>query len=47
MAAKSKQSRERELDEMREKKIKINGGNYAGQLLADVLEKDVMEAYAA
>ena len=28
---------------MRNKKIKINGGDYAGRLLADVLEADVLE----
>lgn len=43
LAAQSKKIRERELDEMRVKKIKINGGDYAGQLLADVLEADIME----
>lgn len=43
LAAKSKQSRERELNELREKKIKINGGQYGGRLLADVLTEDLME----
>ncbi len=28
---------------MRKKKVKINGGLFAGQFLADVLEADLME----
>lgn len=47
LAVQSRASRKRELEEMRSKKVKINGGNYAGQLLADVLEADLMEVNAA
>lgn len=43
LATHSKKLRKKELDEMRNKKIKINGGDYAGRLLADVLEADVLE----
>ncbi|MDY2753599.1 MAG: PcfJ domain-containing protein [Blautia obeum] len=43
LAMHSKKLRKQELDEMRDKKIKINGGDYAGRLLADVLEADVLE----
>ena len=47
LAAQSKILRKKELDEMRKKKVRIHGGDYAGQLLADVLEADLMEVNAA
>ena len=47
LAVESKKARKRELEELRTKKIKINGGDYAGQLLADVLAADLMEVNAA
>lgn len=43
LAEKSRETRITSYAEMRKKKIKINGGLFAGQYLADVLEADLME----
>lgn len=42
LARKSKELREKEFVEMREKDLRIPGGDYAGRALADVLEADLM-----
>lgn len=42
-AAKSREARIREFAELREKSIRVNYGVHAGQLLADILERDLME----
>lgn len=44
LAAKSKELRKKGYKELREKNERIRRGKLAGQLLADVLEKDYMEA---
>lgn len=43
LARKSKETRIESYAAMRKKKVKINGGLFAGQFLADVLEADLME----
>ena len=43
LAAESRNLRKQEFDTMRKNKVRINGGDYAGKYLADVLEKDLME----
>lgn len=43
LAERSRKMRKIELVELREKEVKINVGGYRGQLLADVLENDLME----
>lgn len=43
LAERSKKLRKKELDELRLKKVKINGGDYQGRLLADVLEEGLIE----
>ena len=43
LAEKSREIRIESYAEMRKKKVKINGGLFAGQYLADVLEADLME----
>ncbi len=43
LAEKSRETRIESYAEMRKKKVKINGGLFAGQYLADVLEADLME----
>lgn len=43
LAADSRKAREKELIKLREKKVKINGGDYQGRLLADVLEEGLIE----
>jgi len=43
LARKSRETRIESYAEMRKKKVKINGGLFAGQYLADVLEADLME----
>ena len=47
LAVKSRRERKMELSELRRKKVKINGGDYQGRLLADVLAEDLMENKAA
>lgn len=42
LAKQSRQLRAKEIDELREKQIKIHG-NFNGKLLADLLEEDLME----
>lgn len=44
LAGRSRDLRKKELDELREKDIRINGTDFCGKLLADVLEEDLMEA---
>ena len=43
LAEKSRETRIESYAAMRKKKVKINGGLFAGQFLADVLEADLME----
>ncbi len=43
LARKSREARIESYAEMRKKKVKINGGLFARQYLADVLEADLME----
>lgn len=43
LAKKSRETRIESYAAMRKKKVKINGGLFAGQFLADVLEADLME----
>lgn len=43
LAEKSRKIRIESYAEMRKKKVKINGGLFAGQYLADILETDLME----
>lgn len=43
LAAESRDLRRQEFDTMRKNKVRINGGDYAGKYLVDVLEKDLME----
>ena len=42
LAVRSQELRVQELETMRKNKVKINGGDFAGKLLADVLEEDLM-----
>lgn len=46
MAARSRELRDVELKELRRKKVKINGGDYQGRLLADVLAEGLIENQA-
>lgn len=43
LADKSQQMRKKEYTELREKQVYIHGGLFRGKLLADVLEKDLLE----
>lgn len=43
-AVKSRKLREEEFTRMRENAVVIHGGEYAGQLLADILQADLMES---
>ncbi len=43
LAKKSRETRIESYTSMRRKKVRINGGLFAGQYLADVLEADLME----
>lgn len=43
LAAKSRLMRQKEYTELRDKKVYIHGGIFQGKLLAEVLEKDLME----
>ena len=43
LAEKSRETRIESYEKMRKKKVKINGGLFEGQYLADVLEADLME----
>lgn len=43
LAARSRELRAQELETMRKNKVRINGGDFAGKLLADVLEADLLE----
>ena len=46
LAFKSRDLRRKEIEELRKKKVKVNGFGYQGKLLADILEEDLMEAAA-
>lgn len=43
LSLKSRDLRRKEIEELREKKVKVNGFGYTGKLLADILEEDLME----
>ena len=43
LALKSRDLRKREIEDLREKKVKVNGFGFTGKLLADILEEDLME----
>ncbi len=43
LAAESHDKRAKDIDELRKNNVRIHGGDFAGQLLADVLEADLME----
>lgn len=44
LAIESKEIRIKEFEEMRKNNVKIHGGLYAGRMLADVLEEDLLES---
>lgn len=46
LAQRSRKMRDQELKDLRRKKVKINGGDYQGRLLADVLEEGLIELQA-
>lgn len=46
LAQRSRKMRDQELKDLRRKKVKINGGDYQGRLLADVLEEGLIENQA-
>lgn len=43
LSLKSRDLRKKEIEDLREKKIKVNGFGFTGKLLADILEEDLME----
>lgn len=43
LSIKSRDLRKREIEDLREKKVKVNGFGFTGKLLADILEEDLME----
>ena len=43
LSLKSRDLRKREIEDLREKKVKVNGFGFTGKLLADILEEDLME----
>ena len=38
-----KEQLEKEIEDLRKKKVKVNGFGFTGKLLADILEEDLME----
>lgn len=43
LSLKSRDLRKKEIEDLREKKVKVNGFGFTGKLLADILEEDLME----
>ena len=44
LAVKSQSLRRKEIEELRNKGIRVNGAGYYNRLLAEILEEDLMEA---
>ena len=44
LAVKSQSLRKKEIDELRNKGVRVNGIGYCNKLLAEILEEDLMEA---
>lgn len=43
LSLKSRDLRKKEIEDLRKKKVKVNGFGFTGKLLADILEEDLME----
>ena len=44
LAVKSQGLRKKEIDELRNKGVRVNGVGYCNKLLAEILEEDLMES---